>query len=513
MKARLSFLCGVLALACGDDAKRERPGVTSGRVFSGTASMLFDGPACAREAGARSDRWCGFVARSEDGDRNLFVVNVSALLAGADVACGDAGEEYCLLLTPSLGGDSFDPTHHGTLFQGDTLAYYDATLAPYVWRPGFDSGKALVEVSESLDAVFCTPASRGTAVGCLGMPAEQAEPGLARAALFVGRAESETEPLLAPVDEVIAANASDAIPRFGYGYPNVPGDYVAWTTRESATGPETLKLVDAADLESKTTVAADVHDWSLSLDGRRWYWLAGIDAFGAGTLQTAPFPSGESPSDVSADVMQYAEVPGGGGNVVVRTRDAELVAIADPLDAPGERVTLDGGVLDLISVTNGGYVAYAKHFVGASSIDLFVTDATGERACELDTSVTVPLRSVFFSPDGDSALWARSNATGGFDGYYTDLSRCESEPLAAEVVAIGFLGDDTVLLMNDFDSVLNAGALRVRRVDRDNRLRDEEPELVAEQADTYAIADPGRRTLVYTVNGGGPEDGVYVRRF
>ena len=56
------------------------------------------------------------------------------------MTCGDADEEHCVLLTPSLGGDSFDPTHHGTLFQGDTLVYYDSALAPFAWRPGMPSG-------------------------------------------------------------------------------------------------------------------------------------------------------------------------------------------------------------------------------------------------------------------------------------------------------------------------------------------------------------------------------------
>jgi len=555
MKARLSLLCGLLSFGCGDDPKRELTregsageggtgeggtndaagagagnggaggegegiagsaagsegeGVTTGtRVFDGVASMLFDGPACTREAGTDTDRWCGFVARSEQGERNLFVVNVSAALAGGAVSC-DGANEQCVLLAASLGGDSFDPTHHGTLFQGDTLIFYDSTLAPYAWRPGMAAGRLLVEVSPSLDAVFCTPASRGTVIGCLGLPTEQAEPELARADLLVGHADGAQEPLLGPVDAVIAANAADAIPRFGYGYPDVPGDYVAWTTRESATGPETLKLLDVFDLDSKTTIATDVHDWTVTRDGTRWFWLSAIDTAGAGTLQTAPFPSGEDPLDVLDGAVQYAESPAG---VVVRTSAAELVAIADPAGAPGERVTLDTGVLELLSVTNGPHVAYAKHFVGASTVDLFVAHTGGDGVCTVDTSVSVPLRSIFFSPDGGALVWARSNQRGGFDAHYTRLSTCESEPLAPDVVALAWLGDDGILLMNDFDSVLGAGTLRVRRVGSDQRLDPARARLVAHDVDTYAIADPGRRTLVYTVNGGGPADGVYVSSF
>lgn len=539
MNARFSLLCGVLSLGCGDDSKRdvtsegaageggtnaddatagaagsgaggEGEGVATGaRVFHGVASMLFDGPACAREEGVESDRWCGFVARSEEGERNLFVVNVSAALAGEAVAC-DGINEHCALLAASLGGDSFDPTQHGTLFQGDTLVYYDAALAPYAWRPGMAAGRLLVEVSASLDAVFCTPASRGTVIGCLGLPAEPAAPDLARADLLVGHADGVEEPLLGAVDEVIAANANDAIPRFGYGYPDVPGDYIAWTTRESATGPETLKLLDAADLDSKATIASDVHDWTVARGGTRWFWLSAIDAAGAGTLQTAPFPSGEDPSDVFDGAVDYAEL---GAGVVVRSSEAELVAIADPDGAPGERVTLDTGVLELLSVTNAERVAYAKHFVGVSSVDLYVAHAGGEGVCTVDSSVSVPIRSIFFSPDGGALVWARSNQRGGFDAHFTELATCESELLEPDVVALAWLGDDTILLMNDFDSTLGAGALRVRSIGADRRLDPAGARLVAHDVDTYAIADPGRRTLVYTVNGGGPADGVYVRSF
>jgi hypothetical protein len=41
----------------------------------------------------------------------------------------------------------------------------------------------------------------------------------------------------------------------------------------------------------------------------------------------------------------------------------------------------------------------------------------------------------------------------------------------------------------------------------------EPPALVAHDVDTYALSDPGRSTLVYTVNAAGDRDGVYVRQF
>jgi hypothetical protein len=472
--------------------------------------MLFDGPSCTGEAGAPGDRWCGFVSRSSTGSRNLFVVNVSAVLTGVEVRC-DAVDPNCLLLTPSLGGDSFDPTHHGTLFQGDTLAYYDDALTPYVWRPGMAEGRRLADVMPGLDAIFCTPATRGAAVGCLTLPSPQSDPTLARATLLVGMADGPDEPLLAPIDEVIAANAADLVPRFGYGYPPVDGDHIAWTTRESASGPELLKLARAFDPASKVTVATDVHEWRLSADGSHWFWLAAIDENGTGTLQRAPFPGGHEPEDVLPNVTEYEVSPAFGGTVAARTSGAELYAIAQPL---GEKAPtlLDTKVQELLSFDEAGQVAYVKHFVGTGLVDLFVARADASAACVVDSTIAVPSRSIYFSRDGKAVVWARSNA-GVFEGQHTELSSCTTTPLEANVVALGWVGDQTILMLDDFDPDSGTGSLRYRRVTAAKRLAPGDAVLIAGNVDTYAIADPGKATLAYTVNGGTDADGVYVQRF
>ena len=104
--------------------------------------MLFDGPSCTGETGATGDRWCAFVALGGASQLSLHAVNVSRAAAGVAITCGGV-DPNCLLLTPALGGDSSDPTLHGTFFKGDTLVYYDQTLAPHAWRPGMTSGRLL----------------------------------------------------------------------------------------------------------------------------------------------------------------------------------------------------------------------------------------------------------------------------------------------------------------------------------------------------------------------------------
>ena len=487
--------------------------VTGSRVFAGVASMLFDGPSCTAEAGATGDCWCAFVALSSTGTRNLFVVDVSQVAAGVAVTCG-APDPSCLLLTPSLGGDSSDPTLHGTFFQGDTLVYYDDALAPYVWRPGMTEGRLLAAVSATLDAVFCTPAPKGTAVACLGLPSTQPDASLVVADLLAGKADGGGEPLLTVVDTVIAANAADrgGTPRFGYGFPAVAGDYVAWTSRATASGPEILKLQKAGDPASQSTVASDVHGWHVSPDGTRWFWLSAIDRTGVGTLQTAPFPGGASPTDVQASVLQFGLPPTGGETVVTLAISGAMAAIADPVAAPTARIALDTQVQELLSFNAEGHVAYVKHFGVGTLVDLFVKKVDGTGACTIDATVEVPFASVQFSPNAGAALWARAK-TDGFDGLYTRLSDCSTMSLASNVVAHGSIGHETIVFMDQFDEATRTGSIRFRTVAAGNMLETGTPTLVADQVDTYAISGPAPGALLYTVNGGGSADGVYIRWF
>jgi hypothetical protein len=485
------------------------------RVLAARSAMLFDGTACTADGGATGDRWCGFVALSSTNTRNLFVVNVSQVVAGVAVDCAAATDPNCLLLTPALGGDSADPTLHGTLFQGDTLVYYDAALVPHAWRPGMSAGRRLVDTSASLDAVFCTPAPRGTAVICIGLPAQQPDVALVRADLLAGKVDvAAEEPLLATVDAVIVSNTADrgGRQRFSFGFPRAGGvDYLAWTSRATATGPEMLTLQPVDDAGARMVVASDIHGWDVSADGTRWLWLRAIDSFGVGTLQTARFPDGNAPADVLADVIEYGLPRASGNAAVALTSAGTLFAIAEPVTAPASRLLLDSGVRTLLAFGAQGHVALVKNFVGANFIDLHVRKPDGSGACAVDTSSGVPSASVHFAPDGGAMLWAQRK-TGGFDGHYTRLADCASMPLAPDVVALGTIGG-RILFMDAFDESSNTGTMRFRNVAADHALSAAPPTLISAGVDTYAISGPAPGALVYTVNAASPADGLYVRGF
>jgi hypothetical protein len=547
---RLSLMVGVLAVGCGGSsggfagaglggmsgeggsamggasgggvAGTGSGVVTGSRVFSGTAAtMLSEGPSCTEDAGAGGDRWCAFIALSDSTSdaRSLFVVNVSRVVAGVAVTCaaasadgGAAADPNCMLLTASLGRDSLSPTLHGTYFQGDTLVYYDQSLAAYAWRPGMTRGRLLAAPTAGQNVVLCTSARTGTAVMCLLLPATQPELNVSHADLLIGKADAASEPLLSHADAVITSTAGDiGSPRFSFGFPPGADDYVAWTSRPDATGPETLKLQKAGDPASKVTVAADAHAWHVSPDGTRWFWLSAVDKAGVGTLHTAPFPSGANPTRVRVDVLEYGIPRADGQMVVAITVLGALVAIAQPATATTELV-LDTQVRTLLTFSAADHVAYAKRRVGANSGDLFVTNVDGTETCVVEPTGRVPFRSVSFVPNAGAVMWARSKAD-GFDGHYTRLRDCNTVAIAPDVVVLTSIGHELVLFMDTFDDATGAGSLRTLGVGNGNTLRADTSTLIADNVDSYTIAGPAPGALLYTVNVGGDNDGVYVRWF
>jgi hypothetical protein len=479
----------------------EGPGV---RVYGGKAALLPDGPPCTAEAGAEGDRWCGFLATSVTGRGNLFVVNVSQVLAGVPVSCGE-GDPNCLLLAEEVVADG--NSWRWIYFDGDTLVYYDATLTPRVWRPGMEAGRVLAERPQGAEIVFCAPASIGTAVVCLELPDVQADPHLVEAELYVGTADGESEPLLHPLDHVIIGSNETAkgVLRFKCGFP--AAGYVAWSTPDSLGDPEILKLARADDFEDSAVIASDVFAWSVSPDASRWHWITDVDGNGAGMLSVAPFPDASEPTEVLSDVMDYGL--DAQSSLMALTTPGDLLSIPDPLDSPDEQVLLDQGVEGLLELSGRGHLAYAKHFSGKTTSDLFVARLDGTQACTLEETADVPLSSLSFSAGSQAMLWARATPD-GYDAFYTDLADCSTMPLAPQVAVLGWIGESTIVLVDELDPENQSGSMRVRKMSASGTLDLRPPVLIAEHVTTNAITGS---TLLYTVKAGSDDDGVYVRTF
>lgn len=519
--ALVSTLAALLMVACGGDGGPSKPaeknwpddadapaGTGGGvRVFSGAAGTLSAARACTHELGATGNRWCAFVGMSSGGDHNLFVVNVSQVRTGVPVECGTE-DENCLLLTDFVEGSSAD--NHPTFFAGDTLVYYDRELAAYAWRPGMAAGRLLARRNTERDIAFCTPAPRGSAVACLSVPSEQPAGALVIADLLAASVDSdEEEPLLQPIASVIPATGEDNRTVHRFGFAALADGYIGWSSRETETGPEVLKLQRVDDPDSQVTVATDIHHWAVTDDGSSWLWMAETSEGSVGTLQIAPFPGGEDPVDLLGGVIDYKLT--GKGSIVAETEQHTAVSIVDPNGAPDRKVVLGDEIGRISTLSDEGQIAFAKRPIGSDFTDFIISSLDGERSCVLETTGSVSLNAIHFAPGADGVLWAARADTGKFDAFHSRLGDCNTERLAPDVVVIGWVGSGYAVFIDEYDPDDGSGSLRYRKAGRDGELHPDPPTLIAERVDTYATW--GDDFVMYTISTGSDEDGMYVRTF
>jgi hypothetical protein len=491
---------------------------TGSPVFLGQrAELLGLGPACTMEAGATTDRWCAFfVAPSATAlDGALFVVNVSKAAAGVSITCAGT-DANCLKLTDTLAQDRIHPS----LFQGDNLVYYDGPWkTPFGWRPGMSAGKALAVVEAGGDAI-CRPATKGSAYTCMDyLPAaKQTEPNAVLVDLLAGHLESTTTPPLARIESVIAGSSFDVnVTHLQIGFPIPGGERIAWSARSSATGPEVLKMQTLGDDASRATIATGVTRWDVSPDGARWYWLTGMDEITGlgGTMLSAPFPAGTSPVTIASNPWQY-DFPTPSTMLLLDSGRA-MTFFADPIGAPAAGQLLDSPVDALLAFDGNGHVAYIKMITGsAASIggsDLFVKTSDGTHACTLTAATDAnPLFFVFTASSG-GAVWQRKTLTSTVL-HYTRLADCLTMTVAANVASARVLGDRGILFVDGFDPTPRIGTLKLRGLGPDGAVSLAAATTLSRQVGSLAVAASGGvDTVIYTVSGGGSDDGVYVKGF
>lgn len=491
---------------------------TGSLVFQGNmAALLNQGPACTAEEGATGDRWCAFFAPLQGYPANLYVLNVSKAAAGVAITCGQT-DPNCLLLTASFTQDSV----HAALFQGDTLVYYDASWSPFAWRPGMTAGRALYTADPTtMDVVLCIPSPKGTAVMCLrDLPmAMQTDPtNILLSDLLAGKADDAATPPLVRVETVISANMADVnFPHFQFGFP-VPGsDAIAWSSRATKAGAEILKMQTIGNDASRATVASGVNSWRASPDGMRWYWLNAVsDSTGAGTLQSAPYPAGTMPANIATNAFQYdfPKLPMPSSLLVLDTQK-NLRVFADPVGAPTTAQSLDTGVVGLIALSSQGHVSYGKATSTSGTTtfaNIFVKKADGTGACTLTSATDGYPPDTFFTPDASGVAWIQRGSS-AILAQYTSLSDCTKMNAGSAVVWVQPLGNRGVLYIDGYDSTTGTGSLEMRPV-ASGALTADPAALVSGQVGSLTVAPAGGAdVLVYTVNGGGNDDGVYVRAF
>jgi hypothetical protein len=494
------------------------PMPTGSLVFMGDdPRLLTQGLPCTWEEGATGDRWCAFVAASVTNPNNgdLFVVNVTKAAAGVSITCG-ATDANCIKLTSSYGENDIHPA----MFGGDTLVYYELTGTPFGWRPGMTAGRALATADPNLlDVVLCTPSPKGTAVYCLRLlpPAMQTDPTLTLTDLLVGKLDGAANPPLARVETVIAGNDADVrFPHFQVGFP-VPGsETIAWSARATAAGPEILKMQTIGNDASRVTVATNVNSWSASPDGARWYWLSAVnETSGAGALQSAPYPAGTSPVAIAPSVSQY-DFPTPTSLLVVATDTAKsLLVFADPVGAPTTSTSVDTGVTGLAALSPQGHVGYYKMTSSSASgtlfTDLFIKKTDGTGACTI-TSATDTFAFAIFTPSAGGLVWIQRGAT-ALQAQFTKLSDCSRMSVGSGVDWTEPIGEHAILFRDGVSSITQTGALKFRTLAGGAISADPAAQISAQVRTWMVLPAGGADVVVYTVNGGGNDDGVYVRAF
>jgi len=492
------------------------------RVVAGTAELLRNGPPCTSEAGSTGDTWCGFTApsRFSAGAQALYVVNLTAGMAGTPISCGGVTPDpNCLLLTSGFAQDDT----HKAFFQGNTLVYFDSTATPYGWRPGMLNGRRLAVVTGAGGDVHdCTPSRLGNAVVCLhDLPVAADAPAstAVQSELLVGAVGAASPPLPA-IATVISSDSADSQQRFQARIVGSSGERIVWSSRAVPGGPEILNQQLIGDPTTRQVVATDVSKWTISLDGTHWGWLSGYNYDGSapsGTLQLANFPDGSNPITLVPQTATYAFTVGSA--LAVLSTAKALMGLVDPVNAPANVTVLDSDVISILSVSKMGHVAYVKKYDFVFGlVDLYVQMYDrSSTLCTLDRLEEVPYGSGLtprFLPGGTALLWSRVTNLDTTDsrlkagGRFTELTSCVTTNVDPDVVTMASLGDGRIVYSNSYDG--GSGTLQTRDVLGGTTLAPGAATVVQTRTDASLSLYPYLNALAYTVNVGDASDGLYL---
>jgi hypothetical protein len=489
-------------------------------VFQGGLPVLLpSGLPCTFEEGATADRWCGFIADSvsSPGNTDLFVVNVTKAAGGVSISCGLA-DANCLKLTSSFFQENVAPVLHPALFQGDTLAYFDVTGTPFAWRPGMTAGRMLAVADPATkNVVLCIPDIKGTAITCQrDLPAAmQTDAQVFLSDLLAGRVDSAANPPLARLETAIVESSADVmVSHFQVGFPVPGGNTVAWSARAVKGGPEVLKAQTMGDDASRVTVATNVNSWRVSPDGARWYWRSQVsETTRAGALQSAPFPGGAGPTVLAANTLEFA-FPTATSLVSLDTAK-QLLGFADPAGAPTTSQVLDTGVTRLVNLSAQGSIAYTKTALTSATqfVNLHVKKSDGTGACTVSAATDAYLSAVGFTRSSTGVAWIQSTPT-AFPARFTRLSDCTRMDVAADAVWTEPVGDRGLIYLDSLSDTTGTVAMWFRPLATDGAVSADPATLVSGGVGTFTVVPTaGLDALLYTVDSGGNEDGVYVKSF
>jgi hypothetical protein len=431
------------------------PGSSIKKLVAGQGVALVGSgeDSCTNLPGAKADRWCAFL-RDGTTALELWVVNATALASGAAVTC-DGTSPACVRLSQTI---FYDPDFGGTQihhFYGDTLIYY-ADASPtaasfsgtiWAWQPGWTTGRKLTSAIGN----DCTASKRGDAIACIQGSAEIVA-GELSVELLAGRPPLTANAPLPTLERIVVASINDPpnVQKWQLAFSD-DGAYVAWSARDKAASPETLKVQKLEDAGSRKTVATDVSRWQMTPDGKSWLWLRTFNydaAAPSGTLETAPFPAGTPTTALGTGVAMYQGF--GDGSILFQTATGgELRRMPNPA-TPAATQLLDSAILGVLDFsTDGATVVYAKDIDNIGLIDIWARAVTASAPCAV-AGPSQALQTVTMFNKGGTVLWARLDpGTGDLQGMATVVNGCKSTPFANNVLRWIPAGDDALTILDD----------------------------------------------------------------
>jgi hypothetical protein len=367
------------------------------------------------------------------------------------------------------------------------------------------------------DVHDCFPASKGNAIMCL-RDLPESTLTLVVSDILLGRLDSKVEPPLTRVETVISDNASDPsnAQRFQYGWVTPSGDTLAWSSRPTAMGPETLRMRKVDDAGSVRTIATDVSHWKASADGTRWYWLSKLGTV-TGDLQTAALADGSGVTTMIPSVHDFTV--SSSGAVVALTGSLELKSIRNPAAAPTVFTDLAIGVRGVMAV-GAEHVVYLKQFDPIFPISDAYTkriDGTQVDPCTLTRQVDGVRYGFHFLPDSSGLLWARVTSLDipigdlpPIDAMVTNLTTC-SRAIVSSKVGDGdwdLAAAKGVTYIDQADG--SDGTLRLRRFASPPALDPTPATTIHTRVEAFISVFPLPGAILFTVNAGSAKDGLYL---
>lgn len=489
----------------GTTVMRPKPTIPEGarRVVGARTRMIGGGISSCTNAEpplGDGDRWCGFYAPNQQqlGRFELWVINVTKAET-VDVKC-DGTDANCLRLTTNLwsGSPDFGPFHPVShRFDGDTLVFY-ANTAPtvefyegpiYAWRPGWPEARQLIS-----RAFTCSAHSSKDVAVCLG-PLQGTEPDAETIEfdLHAGKLPTAANTSLPKVAHIFPLRNLDGPSQWQSGFTRDGSKFLYSTgpkrVANAGTDVEKLYIVNTDDLADGvfvnddpkcsvcTELGANVHNWRISADGTKLFYLDAynfsVDGDPCGNLKMADFPTFANPTTLVAGNCQDTTFANRGvGAYLVLTADngatdrglgvftkvgqgrGTFEIMADRT-APGTRTKVVDGIGSAAVSPDLRYTLYSTEFnedEGTANFSIAKNDGSGK--CTLTAQPRSQLYGSPFTNPAGLVFWADNvDVTVGVgDMWRADPATCAKTKITEGVFFWYVMGDKIVVWNDDTDS-------------------------------------------------------------